>query len=186
MAKTPFKYTLLGQMLRLLRNHAGVTFLFLLFSSLYIYIQKGVFMDYLLALIGAGGYLSMIYTTSAKIAADDKKPTSPAKPNIFRGFILPAVLTVLNIFIVLCYQKGWNMGANGPEITSAFGRVSNTVAMLWFSTLRPLAVMEKGFIPLYGYAVLFISPIIASAFGYLAGLKKFSLLNKLKSFIYEK
>lgn len=177
----PFKYTIWGELLRVLGKYAGITFLFLLFSTLYIYIQVNEFMDYLFAAIGCVTLVVSMYTSGTKIALDDKKPYTPAKPNALKGLILPIFITAISSVLLIGYHYAWAGGSPSGFLPIAI----NAVSMLWFSMLRPLAVMQRGFVPLYGYFILLLLPHIATFLGYLSGKNNFYITKFFKPFIYE-
>lgn len=179
------KYSVPGQMLLMIKSHFTVSVLFMVFFIMTVSMQSS-FINTLFGILGLLGYFLSIYSYSGSAHRDDKRTISPLTPKPLKGLWLPAFLTIVNIIIILLYKLAWLAGSDGKSMTEIWSLILNIISLLWVAPYQPLLGMAYGHIELQGYLIIFITPFIASALGYLASYKGFDLSAKVHSFAYEK
>ena len=172
-------------MLLMIKSHftTAVVFmvLFLMTTSMRMGFGNAVF-----GVVGFIGYFLSIYSYSAAVLRDDKRSISTLTPHPLKGLILPAFLTIANVIVILLYKLAWSQGSDGQSMTEVWSLILNIVSLLWVSPYQPLMGMVRGHIELHGYLIVFVTPFIASALGYLAAYNGFDLSAKIHSIAYEK
>lgn len=179
------KFSVPGQMLLMVRTHftTAIVFmiLFLMTTSM-----RGNIGNVVFGIFGFLGYFLAIYANASSAYLNDKMDASPLTPKPTKGFILPLFIIAINLLIVFLYKMAWTYGSDGESMTEIWSLILNIISLLWISPYQPLLGMAYGFIKPIGYIIIFLTPVIASALGYIAAYKGFDLNAKVHGLIYEK
>lgn len=144
--------------------------------AFYKFILEGGLTGKIFAGVFALIYGLVMYSYSHKLSNFDNKPYTPLEPNIKFGFLWGAAAALLNIIFVLAYMLSFGHSTVGVWVT-----------ILSIFMLAPYAgALETGtIIPLF-IAAMIVIPMAATTLGYLAGNKKFDILEKIDSLTIEK
>lgn len=144
--------------------------------AFYKFILEGGLTGRIFAAVFALVYGLIMYSYSHKLSDFDNKPYTPLKPNIKFGFLWGAVAAAINVIFVLAYMLFFGRGMVGVWVT-----------ILSIFMLAPYAgALEGGEIMPLFIALMTVIPMAATTLGYMAGNKKFDILEKIDSLTIEK
>lgn len=181
-----FKYTVIGQMLDVLRAHFVSA---LLLSFIWITLiavwstQVGGYVFTALALVS---YFLTIYSCGERAAKNDKKPYADGVQDIRKCLYIPLLLILVNLVFAGIYKFTWVFGSDGNAISEVWSVITNILSFAWFSVYGSLAGMDKGNLSVIGIACIIVLPILSYFPGYLAGIKGFDINEAVFGFMYEK
>ena len=179
------KYSIPGQMLLMIKNHFTVSVVFMILFLMTASMQVGVG-SLIFGGIGFLGYFLSIYSYSGTCLRDDKITVTNLTPHPLKGLMLPIFLTIASAVIILLYKLAWTHGSDGHSMTEVWSLILNIISLLWVSPYQPILGMEYGQIAPHGYAIIFVTPFVASFLGYLAAYYGFDLSEKVHGIAYEK
>jgi len=128
-------------------------------------------------------YISMIYIKANELAIYDNRPYSPTKPDYRKPVLWAAVIILITYLLYAFFLFVWKSGDSIPVGTTVLG---NFLFVLWTSPFMGIMGSAKGEIMWYSHIFFVAVPMLASVGGYVAGLKKFYLGEKLNKFMYKK
>lgn len=131
-------------------------------------------------------YFSAVYSTAWNAAERDRKPYTTTKQYFFKGAVLSVGILAVNLILWLLCKFAW-------EFLSIDGALASYTAILYNVLFVFDTFIYTGFIRLsdgnmtwYGHIMIYLLPLAASFLGYIAGMRGFTLSDKLMPFIYEK
>lgn len=127
-----------------------------------------------------------VYTRAWQIAEADKKAAGEEKLPAYKGTVLSAGAIVISLVLLGGYIFAWRFLTIDGSLATATGYIYNIVYILTTFAFNPLLGLDKGDVSIIGHLVMYVIPVIASTLGYIAGLKGFTISDKLMPMIYEK
>lgn len=131
-------------------------------------------------------YAMVIYSKAWQIAHEDVKPHTETEPHTFKGVILPVGTLILSVILLLGYLLAWKGLSIDGELASATAYIYNISYIMSSFVFNSFLGLSKGGANIYGHILMYILPFVASTFGYIAGMKGFTISDKLLPMIYEK
>ena len=170
----------------LLTNLKAVAIAFVFFAgAFYGFIGKPIVKE-ILSVVFITMYFGIIYSRAHRFASLDKKDYTQTTPSLLKGVLLGVVIALTYVIFLAIYALIWkNIGQDGT-INSVPAWIYSLV--FWFYTIPYSGIMglAHGKMMWYSQVLMLLIPILATTFGYLAGLKGFNLMDKMADAIYEK
>ncbi len=129
---------------------------------------------------------AILYVTSKKFALLDNKPYTPLKPSIVKGALFGCLIAAVNIIFVIIYRLIWISFGTETGLSGVFPMLVNAMFYYWTYPYNGIMNMSEGVVTAYSVAAMVAVPVLATLIGYIAGMKKFELSEKLDEFMYEK
>ncbi len=181
-----FKYTLMGQILSVLKTHAVSALVFSVLWFMLIAVTVTDIGGMIFSVLATVCYVISMYSCGFDALTNDKKTYSLQSPDIRKSFILTAALIIINILMLVMYKAVWTLYGSGTMLTSVWGIVGNVTAMAWFAPYAELAGMEAGSFSIIGYVMIFVMPLLSVSAGYIAGFYGVDIGGKISCIMYEK
>ncbi len=131
-------------------------------------------------------YFSVIYRRAWDCASRDKKTYTSTSPYLLKGAVLAIGVFILNILLWIAYVFAWNFLTIDGSLATLTGILYNVLYIFDTFMYTGFINLSNGSMPLYAHIIIILVPTIASALGYIAGLREFLITEKLMPFIYEK
>lgn len=131
-------------------------------------------------------YFSIVYRKAWDYASHDKKPYVEMTPYKAKGAVLSIGILLLNLILWIAYKFSWTFMTIDGSLATYTGVFYNVAYI--FNTFMYVGFinLSNGSMNWYGHIIIYAVPLAASTLGYIAGLKDFTLSDKLMPFIYEK
>ena len=129
---------------------------------------------------------AMLYVASKKFALLDNKPYTPLKPSLVKGALFGCFIAVVNMVFLAAFKLVWAKFGVENGLSGVFPMIINALFYCWTYPYNGIMNMSEGAVTAYSVAAMIILPVAATLIGYIAGMKKFELSEKLDEFMYEK
>ena len=131
-------------------------------------------------------YFSVIYSKAWDTAAHDKKPYVDMQPYMLKGAVLSIGILSFSLLLWLLYKMAWTFLVIDASLATYTGVIYNVMQI--FNTFMYTAFigLEKGTMNWYAHIIIYLVPLAACTLGYIAGMKDFTIMDKLMPFVYEK
>ncbi len=117
-----------------------------------------------------------IYSYARKLSLFDNKSYTPLKPSVKYGFLWGALIALSVALFIVLYLTTFGKGI--------FGVVMTIISYIWLAPY--CGFINIGSISVWYILIMLIVPILASTLGYIAGNKKFDIVEKIDSLTFEK
>ncbi|MBQ7794585.1 MAG: hypothetical protein IJ366_08740 [Clostridia bacterium] len=131
-------------------------------------------------------YFSAIYSKAWECAERDKKPFTPTSVYLFKGAVLSVGILVFNVVLWAAYLFAWRSLTIDGAMVTATGIIYNVLYVINTFMYSGFVKITQGVVPWQAHLIIMLVPLVASTIGYIAGVKNFTLSDKLMPFIYEK
>lgn len=129
---------------------------------------------------------AFLYTASKKFAVMDGRNYTILKVNKIKGALFGAVISGINLVLMIVFQLLWMRFGTETGITGIFPTAFNAFFYLWSYPYNGIMNLENGVFTIYSGILMIILPILATLSGYIAGTRNINITDKLDSFVYEK
>ena len=128
----------------------------------------------------------MIYSYANKFAVQDNKPYTPMKVNRLKGVMMGVVISIVTLILFGIDKWVWHVWGTESYLNNWWAIGYNLV--FTFCTFPYFGIMgaSHGIITWYSAVAFVVVPPLCSWLGYIAGCKKFTLLEVFSKFSYEK
>lgn len=131
-------------------------------------------------------YAMSIYSKAWEFAGRDKKTTTETEVSVYKGPVLPLGAIVISALLLLGYLFAWRYLTIDGTLATATAFLYNAVYVITTFTFSGILGLQNGSASVVGHIVMYIIPIVASTLGYIAGMKGFTIGDKLLPMMYEK
>ncbi len=131
-------------------------------------------------------YGLLMYSSSVKLSEFDARPYTPLKPDLKYGILWGAAVSGILLVCVVIYKINWIAFGTDNGLSTLFSVTVNFIFYIVTAPFYGFIVNDSGNIPIYGIALMVVVPIAACGVGYLAGINRFDLLQKLDDMTFEK
>ncbi len=131
-------------------------------------------------------YFSSIYQKAWELAHQDKMSATTTSVYMLKGAVLSVGVAVFNLVLWLIYLFAWNYLTIDGSLASLTGIIYNLLYVVNTFAYSGFAEISHGFVAPNGHLLIYLVPLLASTFGYIAGVYDFTLSSKLMPLVYEK
>ncbi|MCH5210036.1 MAG: hypothetical protein J1F01_03625 [Oscillospiraceae bacterium] len=128
----------------------------------------------------------LLYTSSKRFATLDNKPYTPLKPSKIKAVLFGCLIVLVNLVFVAVYKVIWIKYAADTGLSGVIPTILNILFYCWSFPYNGIMNMSNGYLTVYSVIAMVVVPVSATLAGYIAGLKKFDITEKMDKFIYEK
>lgn len=173
------RYMLLVQL-----TASGITF-FLSMMLFIWFLDKNILKELLsVAMILING--GMIYSNAHRFAVIDNRSYTPLEPSIKKAVLMGAIISAVTLLIFVGYEIVWHIWGSEGTLSNWGAVLYNVIFSIWTIPYMGIMGASHGLVTWYSVVIFIIAPPIFSVLGYIAGCKKFSLLEKIHALTYEK
>lgn len=127
-----------------------------------------------------------LYSPSRRFADMDNKPYTPLKPSMIKGVLFGCMIAALNVIFAVIFRLLWIKFGTETGITGVLPTAYNAFFFFWSYPYNGIMNLSHGTFTFYTWIAMIIVPIAATTAGYIAGCRKFDLVEKIDSMMYEK
>ena len=181
------KITVKYQFLRMLLTQAiasGVSFVF--GSVAFWYYTNMDFWKQLISGIFMLVNFIFLYSLSGRFAIMDGKPYTPLKQSYFKGVMFGVMIAGVNVSLGALFRLLWIIFGTESGISGVLPTAYNVFFYLWTYPYNGIMSLEHGVFTWYSWIAFALLPVAATTAGYIAGCKKFDIVEKIDDMMYEK
>lgn len=128
----------------------------------------------------------MIYSHAHRFAVIDNRSYTPLEPNVKKSVLMGVIITVTTLLLFIGYELVWHIWGSEGSLSNWGAIIYNVIFTIWTFPYMGIMGASHGLVTWYSVVLFIIVPPIFSVLGYIAGCKKFSLLEKFHALTYEK
>ena len=180
------KWTVPYQFLNIfLENLKAIAISFVFLAAFYAFLEKPIIKE-IASVIFIGVYFSLIYSRAHKFGEKERFNYTATKPDILKGVLFGVMLSLVFAAVCVVHSIIWKLYGSSGMLETTPARIYSV--FFWIYTIPYSGIMglAHGRVMWYSIVIMLIIPIAATASGYIAGLKRFSIFDKLSGLIYEK
>ena len=128
----------------------------------------------------------LLYVTSKRFAILDNKPYTPLKVSRIKAVLFGCFIALVNLLLVAVFKLVWIKYATETGLSGFIPIALNAFFYCWSFPYNGIMNMSNGYMTIYSVIAMVVVPVAATVTGYIAGLNKFEITEKIDKFIYEK
>lgn len=162
----------------------GISFVFLA-VAFYALMTKSISKE-ILSIVFIIVHFGIIYSRAHRFATLDIKAYTKTKPDIKKALFAGFIISLSYIVLLIGYNLVWKYGSVDGVLISFPSFVYSLVFYVYTIPYNGIMGLSHGEMMWYSKALMLLVPPLAACLGYFAGLKGFSVAEKLSTFVYEK
>ena len=103
-----------------------------------------------------------------------------------KSVLMGVFITVTTLLLFIGYELVWHIWGSEGSLSNWGAIIYNVIFTIWTFPYMGIMGASHGLVTWYSVVLFIIVPPIFSVLGYIAGCKKFSLLEKFHALTYEK
>lgn len=131
-------------------------------------------------------YFSAVYSAAWNAADRDRKPYTTTEQYFFKGAVLSVGILAVNLILWLLCKFSWTYLTIDGALASYTAILYNVLFVFDTFIYTGFIKLTNGSMVWYGHILIYLLPLAAAFCGYIAGMRDFTLSDKLMPFIYEK
>lgn len=128
----------------------------------------------------------LLFIQARKFAAMDIKPYTNLKPSVIKGVMLGVSVAAINVIFAFIFRLLWVKYGSETGIAGVFPTIYNAFFYLWSFPYNGIMELNHGNFTFFTWIFMTAVPIAATTAGYITGVKKIDVMEKINSLIYEK